>query len=144
MLTRFTPSKPLTKRQEAILDFIVEHREEHGISPSIREIGDAFKIGSLRGVTVHLDAMERKGYIVRSNLPRSIVPLKDANGRDVRHKRGERVEVVSIVRTADSGGLAKDETYVTVAFPRLVKPSEATDFAEIRFVKDEEQNGNDD
>jgi repressor LexA len=43
-----------------------------GYPPSIREIGSQFKIGSLRGVTVHLDALERKGYISRSNTPRSI------------------------------------------------------------------------
>lgn len=47
-------------------------RREGRISPSIREIGKQFEIGSLRGVTVHLDALERKGYINRSNTPRSI------------------------------------------------------------------------
>jgi repressor LexA len=65
-------AKGLTKRQQAILEYIVDYVRKEGYPPSIREIGRDFKIGSLRGVTVHLDALERKGYIARSNTPRSI------------------------------------------------------------------------
>jgi len=65
-------ARGLTPRQEAILHYILEYVEREGYPPSIREIGKDFKIGSLRGVTVHLDALERKGYISRSNTPRSI------------------------------------------------------------------------
>ena len=65
-------AKGLTKRQQLILDYIVEYVQREGYPPSIREIGRDFKIGSLRGVTVHLDALERKAYITRSNTPRSI------------------------------------------------------------------------
>jgi repressor LexA len=65
-------AKGLTKRQQEILDFILHYVETEGYPPSIREIGQKFEIGSLRGVTVHLDALDRKGYISRSNTPRSI------------------------------------------------------------------------
>lgn len=65
-------AKGLTKRQELILNFVLQYVKEEGFPPSIREIGTAFNIGSLRGVTVHLDALARKGYIKRSNTPRSI------------------------------------------------------------------------
>lgn len=65
-------AKGLTPRQENILRYILDYVQEEGYPPSIREIGQKFKIGSLRGVTVHLDALERKGYIERSNTPRSI------------------------------------------------------------------------
>lgn len=65
-------AKGLTKRQEAILQFVLEYTQNEGYPPSIREIGKKFEIGSLRGVTVHLDALERKGYISRANTPRSI------------------------------------------------------------------------
>jgi repressor LexA len=67
-----TMAKGLTKRQQDILDFILHYVESEGFPPSIREIGQKFEIGSLRGVTVHLDALDRKGYISRSNTPRSI------------------------------------------------------------------------
>jgi len=62
----------LTKRQEQILKFIVDFTNERGYPPSIREIGNHFNISSLRGVTVHLDALQRKGMIERGSTPRSI------------------------------------------------------------------------
>ncbi len=55
-----------------ILQYVLDYVQREGYPPSIREIGRDFQIGSLRGVTVHLDALERKGYISRSNTPRSI------------------------------------------------------------------------
>jgi len=65
-------ARGLTNRQEMILQFVLDYVQREGYPPSIREIGSHFKIGSLRGVTVHLDALEKKGYISRSNTPRSI------------------------------------------------------------------------
>lgn len=65
-------AKRLTARQEEILRFVSDYQCENGYPPSIREIGNQFAIGSLRGVTVHLDALEKKGFIERSNTPRSI------------------------------------------------------------------------
>ena len=65
-------AKGLTARQEAVLQYVVRYIQEIGYPPSIREIGENFGIGSLRGVTVHLDALQRKGYIERANTPRSI------------------------------------------------------------------------
>ena len=65
-------AKGLTKRQQMILQFILDYVQTRGYPPSIREIGKEFEIGSLRGVTVHLDALVRKGYITRLNTPRSI------------------------------------------------------------------------
>ncbi|MBL8066378.1 MAG: transcriptional repressor LexA [Chthonomonadaceae bacterium] len=65
-------AKGLTVRQEKILQFVLEYVQNEGYPPSIREIGQKFGIGSLRGVTVHLDALARKGFIERSNTPRSI------------------------------------------------------------------------
>lgn len=77
-------AKGLTKRQQMILQFVLDYVQEEGYPPSIREIGKQFGIGSLRGVTVHLDALERKGYITRANTPRSIKvvhPQYQSSGR---------------------------------------------------------------
>jgi repressor LexA len=71
-------AKGLTKRQQLILQYILDYVQKEGYPPSIREIGRDFEIGSLRGVTVHLDALERKGYISRSNTPRSIKVIHPA------------------------------------------------------------------
>lgn len=62
----------LTTRQESILKYIVDYIQTNSYPPTIREIGSQFEISSLRGVTVHLDAMERKGYISRGKNPRTI------------------------------------------------------------------------
>jgi repressor LexA len=65
----------LTDKQQRILEFIVDYVDEHGYPPSIREIGDQFQISSLRGVTVHLDALERKDKIKRAHTSRSITVI---------------------------------------------------------------------
>ena len=65
-------TRGLTHKQEMILRFILHYTRENGYPPTIREIGNQFGISSLRGVTVHLDALQRKGYIERGNTPRSI------------------------------------------------------------------------
>jgi repressor LexA len=71
-------AKGLTKRQQLILQYILDYVQKEGYPPSIREIGAQFNIGSLRGVTVHLDALERKEFISRSNTPRSIKVIHPA------------------------------------------------------------------
>ena len=66
----------LTARQQAVFDFVTGYAEKQGYPPSIREIGGAFGIKSLRGVTVHLDALEKKGFIHRESTSRSIQVLR--------------------------------------------------------------------
>jgi repressor LexA len=55
-----------TDRQVSLLRYIIRYHEQHGYPVSIREIGAQFGIRSVRGVTVHLDSLERKGLITRS------------------------------------------------------------------------------
>jgi len=50
----------------------VEFQNEHGYPPSIRELMPLLGVTSLRGVTVHLDALKRKGWIERGRTSRSI------------------------------------------------------------------------
>ena len=66
----------LTKRQQSVLRYIENYLAKYGYPPSIREIGTALGIKSLRGVTIHLDALERKGFIHRESTSRSIQVLK--------------------------------------------------------------------
>jgi repressor LexA len=56
---------PLTSRQKAIYDFLLKSIREKGFAPSIAEIGKQFKIASTNGVSDHLKALEKKGYIRR-------------------------------------------------------------------------------
>src|SRR5438128_1567546 len=55
----------LTSRQKDIYDFLLKTIREKGYAPSIPEIGRQFKIASTNGVSDHLKALERKGYIRR-------------------------------------------------------------------------------
>jgi len=55
----------LTTRQKDIYDFLLKTIREKGYAPSIPEIGAKFKIASTNGVSDHLRALEKKGYIRR-------------------------------------------------------------------------------
>lgn len=54
-----------TARQLQVLKAIMHLTEKQGRRPTIREIGKVLNIGTLRGVTVHIDALVKKGYIER-------------------------------------------------------------------------------
>lgn len=89
----------LTARQESVLRMIVAYIDENGYPPSIRNIGESMVIGSLRGVTVHLDALERKGYISRSSTPRSIRILHPA------YSPGKQATMVPLIKGYDHDDL---------------------------------------
>ncbi|NBW96924.1 MAG: transcriptional repressor LexA [Planctomycetia bacterium] len=62
-----------TERQLEIYAFIREKIQVRGFGPTVREIGQAFKIRSPNGVVCHLKALERKGLITRGkNMSRAI------------------------------------------------------------------------
>ena len=62
----------LTARQQEVLKFIQQFDRTEGYPPTIREIGRALGIRSLRGVTVHLDALVRKGQLQRNRRARGL------------------------------------------------------------------------
>ena len=61
-----TEQRPMTARQEQVLEFIRDKIHSRGYGPTVREIGLAFKIRSPNGVVCHLKALERKGLIRRT------------------------------------------------------------------------------
>ena len=66
-------SETPTERQLEIYGFIREKIQSRGFGPTVREIGQAFKIRSPNGVVCHLKALERKGLITRGkNMSRAI------------------------------------------------------------------------
>jgi repressor LexA len=70
----------LSKRQEAILDYIKEQVELKGYPPSVREIAQAVGLASSSTVHGHLSRLEQKGFIRRDpTKPRAIEIL---NGED--------------------------------------------------------------
>lgn len=55
----------LSPRQGQVLEFIKSWIDQYGIAPSFREVGDHLEIKSTNGVSDHVRALERKGYIQR-------------------------------------------------------------------------------
>ncbi|MCZ0702672.1 repressor LexA [Natronobacillus azotifigens] len=72
----------ISKRQQAILDFIKEQVAHKGYPPSVREIGEAVGLASSSTVHGHLARLEKKGFIRRDpTKPRAIevITLDDDN-----------------------------------------------------------------
>ena len=103
-------AKGLTEKQRKILEFIIDFQKENGFPPTIRELGDAFAIGSLRGVTVHLDALVRKGFMTRERTSRSI----RITAPDPRDESAQDTPVTGVGTVRN----AKGETYVRLPLAR--------------------------
>lgn len=58
-------SEDLSARQQQVLDVIVAWADQHGVTPSYREIGRQLGIKSTNGVSDHVGALMRKGYLER-------------------------------------------------------------------------------
>ena len=56
--------REMTERQRSILEFIKSFSGKHGVPPTVREIGEQFKV-TPRAAFDHLKALERKGELQR-------------------------------------------------------------------------------
>ena len=80
----------LTQRQRDILDFITASIVERGFPPTLREIGEHFKIRSTNGVNDHLKALEKKGHLRREDLKsRAMRPVFPGGGDVVPMRRND-------------------------------------------------------
>ena len=61
--------KPITKRQQAILDFIKEEVDKRGYPPSVREIGLAVGLSSTASVHNQLNQTSLKQITDRWHIP---------------------------------------------------------------------------
>ncbi|MBD3182559.1 transcriptional repressor LexA [Candidatus Poribacteria bacterium] len=68
--------KKLTKRQKQVLDFIVDHIQNSGYPPTVREVANELGISS-KGAYDHLTAIEKKGYIKRDPAKPRAIELMD-------------------------------------------------------------------
>lgn len=92
--------EPLTRRQRQVLALLKKKIQKGGVPPSIREIGRELEISSLRGVTCHLEALEKKGYIRRMPHARGLRLLQPAGKK--RKTRAQRFAVDTSGRSAIS------------------------------------------
>ena len=65
---------PVTARQDSVYQGIRNYFEEHGIAPSLDEIGELAGLRSTWAVRYHLAKLEKKGLLRRvgKNIPRGI------------------------------------------------------------------------
>ncbi|MHC4706304.1 MAG: LexA family protein [Planctomycetota bacterium] len=69
--------RPLTNRQSALLEFVVEYSSRRGFPPTLREIGDGTGLSNVSAVRGHMMALEKKGYIAKDpDKARSIQVLR--------------------------------------------------------------------
>jgi repressor LexA len=83
----------LTARQREIYEFIRTKIENRGYGPTVREIGEAFKIKSPNGVMCHLTALVKKGLITREDRSARAIQLVD-------HRRPGSAELPLLGRVA--------------------------------------------
>ena len=70
----------LSKRQQAIYEFICSYTKERGYPPSVREIGSAVGLASPSTVHMHLKVLQERGLIKRdSKKPRTIEVVSDSS-----------------------------------------------------------------
>jgi len=69
--------KPLSTRQQNILQFIWEYNGENASAPSIREIGKATDISSTSVVNYNLTRLTDRGYLVRKQMVARGLQLTD-------------------------------------------------------------------
>ena len=56
-------STKITKKQQAVLNFIQDYTEEKGISPTYREIMSGLNLSSVSAVAEHVDNLVLKGAL---------------------------------------------------------------------------------
>ncbi len=97
----------LTERQGEVLAFIAVYLGEKGYPPTVREIREAFRLRSNRGVIDHLRALERKGYIRRNpRSSRAIELIVDDEKVDVRARGDEKVRSYPVAGRIAAGSPA--------------------------------------
>ncbi|MDO4536678.1 MAG: transcriptional repressor LexA [Coriobacteriales bacterium] len=92
----------ISKRQQAIYDFICVYTRDHGYPPSVREIGNAVGLASPSTVHTHLKTLEDKGYIRRdSKKPRTIEVVEE--GKD---ESGITQSLVNVIQNSSNNTIA--------------------------------------
>lgn len=71
----------LTEKQEALLNYIEQYQMEHGGSPTLREMREAFGVSSDNSILKLLKALEEKGKIIKDEKHRGIKLLSQVRER---------------------------------------------------------------
>ncbi|MGE0155700.1 MAG: transcriptional repressor LexA [Geobacter sp.] len=78
-----TTKHALTARQQQVLELIRQHIDDNGYPPTLRELARQLGVSGTLPVSKHLEALQRKGYLSRSNDARGITLTGTAAGNAV-------------------------------------------------------------
>lgn len=117
--------KPLTQRQQEVLDFIKNYIEINSYAPAVRDIAKAFDI-TVKAAHDHLKAIERKGWIHSSE------GISRSTGV-VGFSPSQKVETISVpVLGATAAGLpilAEENREYDLQLPTSLIPGKGAYFA---------------
>ena len=114
----------LTARQRELLEFVERFITEEEYPPTVAEIGRAMGIRSKNGVNDHLLALQRKGYLTRSSLARSIRLTRSRSGRQM-HPSAR----IPLLGRVAAGEPVISEQYIEGHVPVEPELAEGTSFA---------------
>lgn len=122
--------KDLSPRQQQLLDFLRAHWEQTGLCPSYREIATAMGIKSTNGVSDHIKALERKGYLERVGGRGASRSIRFTD-RTVQSLAGDGVVSVPLVGRVAAGSLhtAIEDSQGTLRFDQGLLPRGGDVFA---------------
>lgn len=105
------PVEELAPRQREILEYIATVMDQRGIAPTYREIGDALGIRSTNGVSDHVKALVKKGYLDRPTDPGSARSIRLTDRAQVSAHEQSTVAVPIVGRVAAGRPLLAAENY---------------------------------
>jgi len=109
--------RDLTKRQRAIVDFIMTTHRERGYPPTVREIGDAVGLQSPSSVHAQISTLVERGYLRKDpTRPRALVVRKDEDGIPVTRRAMHDVPVLGRI-AAGAPLLAAENLEETLPLP---------------------------
>jgi repressor LexA len=98
----------LTNKQEKVLRVIRDFYLENGNAPSLSELQGMLNITTKRGVVSHLEALEKKGYIIRTSEPRGI-QIVDNTEEDVLYEYLVGIPILGYANAGTPLVLAEEE-----------------------------------
>ena len=106
-------NRPITKKQEEILNYIKDEILERGFPPAVREICQAVGLKSTSSVHSHLESLEKNGYIRRDPTKTRAIEILDESFNMLRR---EMVNV-PVVGTVAAGQPILAEQNIDSYFP---------------------------
>ncbi|MEN9787905.1 MAG: transcriptional repressor LexA [Pseudomonadota bacterium] len=120
----------LAPRQRELLDFIASFTDQKGVPPTLREIGEALGIRSTNGVSDHVKALVRKGYLAQVVGARASRGLRLTEASRGGFRQQSTVAVPIVGRVAAGLPILAEENYAgTLHMDSAMMPSNSPVFA---------------